>query len=216
MKMRNFNFMTALLALLSVASGAANAAAPAPVAGRDYVEIPNGSPLDPVDGKVVVEEFFSYICPACYGFEPFLRDWAAKLPAYARLDHIPATFRADFAVYARAYYTAQVLGVAEKSHAAVYDAIHVRHTLPAEGDKTDEGRIAAFYAAYGIDREKFLSTMKSFGVEVKVRRATEHMQRSKVASTPTLVVNGRYLVMGSTRADMLRIASFLIEKEHAK
>ena len=57
--------------------------------------------------------------------------------------------------------------------------------------------------------------MQSFGVQVKVRRATEHMTRSKVPSTPSLVVNGKYLVRGNTYADMLRIASFLIEKERA-
>jgi thiol:disulfide interchange protein DsbA len=42
------------------------------------------------------------------------------------------------------------------------------------------------------------------------------MRRSQVPSTPTLVVNGRYLVRGDSYQDMLRIASFLIEKEHNK
>jgi thiol:disulfide interchange protein DsbA len=57
--------------------------------------------------------------------------------------------------------------------------------------------------------------MKSFGVELKLRRATEHMQRMKVPSTPSIVINGRYLVRGQTFGDMLRIASYLIEKEHS-
>jgi thiol:disulfide interchange protein DsbA len=58
--------------------------------------------------------------------------------------------------------------------------------------------------------------MKSFGVESKIRRATEHMTRSKIPSTPSVVINGRYLVRGDTYQDMLRIASYLIEKEHAR
>ena len=206
-----------VLALLSIllASAALEAQPPQPVAGKDYVEIPNGKPLDPVDGKVVVEECFNYVCPACYGFEPLLRSWTAKLPPYATLVHVPASFRPDFVPYARAYYVAQALGIADKTHSAVYDAIHVKKTLPSEGQKPDDEKIAAFYGGFGADQAQFLSAMRSFGIDVKVRRASEYMQRSKVPSTPTLVVNGRYLVKGSSSEDMLRIASYLIEKEHS-
>ena len=55
--------------------------------------------------------------------------------------------------------------------------------------------------------------MKSFAVDLKVRRAAEHMTRSRIPSTPSLVINGRYLVRGNSYADMLRIADYLIEKE---
>jgi len=198
-----------------LASTALEAQTTQPVAGKDYVEIPNGKPLDAVDGKVVVEEFFNYVCPACFGFEPYLVAWSAKLPPYATLVHIPASFRADFVPYARGYYAAQVLGIADKAHSAVYDAVHVKHTLPSEGQKPDEEKIAAFYAGYGADQAQFLATMRSFGVDAKVRRATEYMTRAKVPATPTIVVNGRYLVKGGSNEQMLQIASYLIEKEHA-
>ena len=93
--------------------------------------------------------------------------------------------------------------------------MHVKKTLPAEGQKPDEDKIAAFYAGYGVDKAQFLSAMQSFGVDVKVRRATEYMTRVKVPATPSLVVNGRYLVKGNTDEEMLEIASALIEKEHS-
>jgi len=205
-------FMSALVA----ATSPANAQSGEPVAGKDYVEITNGTPPDPSSNQIVVEEFFNYICPACFGFEPLLVAWTAKLPPYAKLIHVPATFRADFMQYARAYYAAEALGLVEKTHAAVYEAVHVTHKVPAEGDKVDEDRIAAFYAGYGVDKTQFLNTMKSFGVETKLKRATERMQRSKISGTPSLVVNGRYLVRGDSSQDMLRIASYLIEKEHKK
>jgi thiol:disulfide interchange protein DsbA len=188
----------------------------APVAGKDYVEIPNGSPLEPADGKIVVEEFFNYVCPACNNFEPQFAAWQAMLPPYVKLVHIPAAFRQDFVPYARAYYAAESFGLVDKTHRAVYDAIHREHTLPAEGDKPDEQKIAAFYANYGVDADKFLAAMRSFGVDLKVRQATQHMQRCKVSSTPSIVVNGRYLVKGATYADMLRTTSYLIEQEHAE
>jgi thiol:disulfide interchange protein DsbA len=209
--------LSAFVMLLAGATAtSASAQSGDPVAGKDYVEISNGTPPDPTSKQIVVEEFFNYICPACFSFEPVLLSWTAKLPPYAKLEHVPATFRPDFMVYAHAYYAAEALGLVDKTHAAVYEAIHVTHKLPAEGDKIDEDKIAAFYANYGVDKAQFLSTMKSFGVETKVRRATERMRRSQVPSTPTLVVNGRYLVRGDSYQDMLRIASFLIEKEHNK
>ena len=87
---------------------------------------------------------------------------------------------------------------------------------PAEGDRPDEEKIAAWYANYGVTKDQFLGAMRSFGVNVKVNRATEQMQKSKVPSTPAIVVNGRYLVRGNTWDDSLRIATFLIEKERAR
>jgi thiol:disulfide interchange protein DsbA len=185
------------------------------MAGTDYIEISNGRPLDPAEGKVVVEEFFNYICPACNAFEPLFVSWASKLPADVKLVHVPATFRADFVQYAKAYYAAQSLNVAEKAHADVYTAIHRTRTLPAEGQRPNEERIAEFYADYGVSEEQFLAAMRSFAVDLKVKRATEYMTRIRVPSTPSIVINGRYLVRGNTYADMLRIADFLIAKERA-
>ena len=206
----------AISALLVLAAGAfspALAQSPAPVAGTDYVEIPNGRPLDPAEGVIVVEEYFSYICPGCNAFEPLFAPWGARLPAGVKVVHVPASFRADFVQYARAYYAAQSLNVAEKAHADVYEAIHRTRTLPAEGVRPDEEKIAAFYAKYGVDAEQFLAAMRSFSVGLKVRRAADHMTRIRIPSTPSVVINGKYLVRGRTNADTLRIADYLIEKE---
>lgn len=205
-----------IVAALFLAACAVQAQSPAPAAGKDYVEIPNGTPLDPGEGRVVVEEFFNYACPGCNGFEPRFVAWTKQLPPYVRLDHVPAAFRADFVQYARAYYAAQALGVADRAHQAVYDGIHHTRTLPGEGQKPDEARIAKFYAGFGVDADEFLAAMQSFGVNLKVRRATEHMQRLKIPETPSIVVNGRYLVRGESVDDMLRIASSLIEREYAR
>lgn len=186
-----------------------------PVAGRDYVEIPNGRPLEPSDASVVVEEFFNYACPACNAFEPLFVAWAKSLPPDVNVEHVPAAFRADFVQYARAYYAARAFGVAAEAHQAVYDGIHRTRSLPGEGQRPDEERIARFYADFGVDAPEFLAAMRSFGVDAKVKRATEHMQRNKIPSTPSLVVGGRYLVRGSSYAEMLRIATALVEKERA-
>ncbi len=203
-----------VLFLLASALHPAQAQSPTPVAGTDYIVISNGNPLDPTEGMVIVEEFFNYICPACNSFEPQFAAWVAQLPSYVKVVHVPASFRADFVPYARAYHAAQMFDIVDETHSAVYAAIHRTRALPAEGDRPDEEKVAEFYADYGVDAQAFLDAMRSFQVDFNVRRGADHMQRSLVSSTPSIVVNGRYLVRGKTFEDVLRIASFLIEKEH--
>lgn len=187
----------------------------APVAGTDYVDIEGGQPWQPVAGKIEVAEMFNYICPACYSFDPALRNWKAKQPADVNLVYVPAQFRPDFVPYAKAFFAAQSLGIEEKSHQAVYEAIHVKHSIPAEGVPPDEAKVAAFYTQYGVSAEQFLNTMKSFAVTGQINKANQFMARSKVEGTPTLIVNGKYLVKGRNWDDMLRIADHLIAKERA-
>jgi thiol:disulfide interchange protein DsbA len=202
-----------LLICLAGESSIAYAQSPKPVAGKDYVEIVGGRPLKIADDKIIVEEFFNYICPACNSFEFQFSTWAAQLPADVEVAYVPAAFRSDFVQYARAYYAAQNFGLVDETHGAVYEAIHQTQALPAEGDRPNEERIAEFYAGYGVDAQEFLVAMRSFEVDFKIRLATDHVKRSKVAGTPSIVVNGRYLVRGRNFADMLRIASYLIDKE---
>lgn len=188
---------------------------PAPVAGTDYVEIFGGQPWQPLDGKIEVAEMFNYICPACYAFDPSLRNWKAKQPADVRLVYVPAQFRPDFVPYAKAFFAAESLGIEGKSHQAVYEAIHQKRSIPAEGVPPDEAKVAAFYTQYGVSAEQFLNTMKSFAVSGQMNKAKQFMMRSQVESTPSLIVNGKYLVKGRTWDDMLRITDHLVAQERA-
>ncbi|MET0583027.1 MAG: thiol:disulfide interchange protein DsbA/DsbL [Pseudoxanthomonas sp.] len=188
---------------------------PAPVAGTDYIEISGGQPWQPLNGKIEVVEMFNYICPACYAFDPALRNWKAKQPADVNVIYVPAQFRPDFVQYAKAFYAAESLGIQDRSHQAVYEAIHVKHSIPAEGDPVDEAKIAAFYTQYGVSAQQFLDTMKSFAVAGRINKANQFALRSKIEGTPSLVVNGKYLVKGRSWEDMLRIADHLIAGERA-
>ncbi|GAB2498718.1 hypothetical protein GCM10027084_09820 [Pseudoxanthomonas sangjuensis] len=189
---------------------------PALVPGVDYTEIAGGQPYEPLDGKVEVVEFFNYICPACNAFEPLLRDWKSRQAADVRVTLIPATFRPDFAEYAKAYYAAEALGIAAKSHDAVYRAVHMEGRLPGEGQKFDADKVAAFYAQYGVSADQFKNTMRSFAVNGKVNKGNQFMLRSQIGGTPSLVVNGKYLVKGRSWEDMIRILEGLVAQERAK
>ena len=70
-------------------------------------------------------------------------------------------------------------------------------------------------ATKGVDPKQFADTMASFGVAAKTNRAKQFAARSKITGTPSLIVNGKYLVKGTSYQDMLRIADHLIARERA-
>ena len=200
-----------LLILLPLAACAADKKAP-PVEGEDYVLIDGGQPYAPLAGKVEVAEVFGYTCPHCAHFEPTLEAWTAKQPAYVRVTPVPAAFGGFWDAFARAYFAADTLGVAKRSHRAMFDAIHEKHTVPTQNVAPEE--LAAFYVAYGVPQQRFIDTLKSAAVEDKVKAAREFATRAKIPGTPALVVNGRYLITARGYTDMLRVADYLIAREH--
>lgn len=199
------------------------AAAPAPeqsgaalVPGVDYDVIQGGQPYQPLNGKIEVVEVFGYICPACARFEPMFSAWKARAPADVRVSYVAAPFGPQWMPYARAYYVSESMGLVERTHTALFHAIHLEHSLPAEGEKPDEAAVAAFYAKHGADAKRFLADMHSFATEAKINRGKQFMLRAGVGGTPTLVVDGKYRVIGRSYEDMLRITDRLIEMERAQ
>ncbi|WP_147674854.1 thiol:disulfide interchange protein DsbA/DsbL, partial [Vulcaniibacterium tengchongense] len=188
---------------------------PAPVAGTDYVEIPGGQPYEPANGKIEVVEVFGYTCPHCAHFEPLVEAWRARQPADVKFIALAAPFGGYWEPYAKAFFAAQALGVQERSHKAVFDAIHVQRTLPVQPLPSNE-QIGAFYAQYGVDAKQFANTMASFAVGAKMKRAQQFIMRSGIDATPTLVVNGKYRITGKSFEDTLRIADHLVAQERAK
>ena len=204
------------------AAGADPAQAPAAttadglVEGVDYEVIPGGQPFEPLNGKVEVVEVFNYICPACARFEPVFGGWAGNVPADVRVTYVPAAFNAQWEPYARAFLVADAMGIADKSHTDVFHAIHLADTLPGEGEKPDEQKVAQFYAQFGADPKQFLADMHSFSTDAKLKRATQYLIRERVGGTPTVLVNGKYVV--TTRKsyeDIARVTDALVARERA-
>jgi len=191
---------------------------PEPVAGvnADYVVIEGGQPYQAMEGKIEVAEIFGYTCPACARSQLATAPWLERQPADVNVVLIPASFGGVWDDYARAFFAAQALTILEASHQDLYAAIHVQRSLKGERNGGDSvAEIAQFYAQYGIDPQQFIETMNSFAVVTHTGKAKQFIQSHRINSTPSLLVAGKYLVMGKSFEDRLRIADHLIARERA-
>ena len=153
--------------------------------GIEYQRVVPPQPTDD-PSKVEVVELFWYGCPHCYHFEPILEAWAKNKPDYVYFKRIPAIFRDSWVPFARAYYTAQVLGVLDRIHGPLFKAIHVERR-----NLNSEAALRAFFAEHGVKPEDFDRTYRSFAVENDVRRAADLTRRYGINGVPAIVINGK-------------------------
>mgnify|MGYP003768509187 CR=1 FL=1 len=182
--------------------------------GADYFLIDPRIPTSTGD-KIEVVEVFSYACPHCAHFQPMMDELKAKLPANAQIVLLPAVFNPQWEPFARAYYTAHSLGVVDKTHAALFEALHSQHQSLFTIDA-----LAGFYANYGVDAKSFVSTANSFIVDSQIANGNRLVASYGVGSTPSLVINGKYRIeMNNERnigpQDVVDIALMLVKQEAA-
>src|SRR5664279_3140165 len=191
-----------LLAGLVATSAAVAADAPAapttPAAPTAWVEGTHYFRIDPpqptaTGDKVEVLEVFSYACPHCAHFQPYAEQIKKSLPAGAVFGYMPAVFNASWEPYARAYYTAESLGVVDQTHQAMFDALHVEHRPM----RTIED-LSSFYAEHGVDKAKFLAASGSFEVESKLSRSQQIVKADGIDGTPSIVIDGKYRATGQS------------------
>lgn len=184
---------------------------PAPVAGTDYVEIPGGQPFANAAG-IEVAEVFAYWCGHCAAFDPLVNAWKARQPADVNFVAVPAVFN-EQDHFPRAFYASETMGTLEQTHTATFNAIHIEKKLRPNADPA---AIAAFYGSLGLDQARFASTMQSFAVNANLGRARQFATRSGVEGTPSMIVNGKYRVIGgNSLEDILRITDHLVAMERA-
>jgi len=216
--------------LLLLAAGAAQGQNPPPwVEGTHYFRVePPQATTTP--GKIELLDVFSYACPACNAFQPTLEKLRAQLPPQAQIAYLPASFNPseDWPVFQRAFLAAQTLGIAEKSHNAMYDAIWgsgsltikdnlTGRPLPVDKQPTIEA-VAKFYTNYGVTEEAFLRVARSFSVDSQMKRSDARLMADGVDSTPTLIVNGKYRFTPNSAGgyeNTIALALYLIARERA-
>lgn len=157
-------------------------------------------------GKIEVVEFFWYGCPHCHQFEPLLESWVPKLAPDVEFRRVPAIFSDRWAHDAGIYYAFEALGLTGKLHRPFFDAIH-RDRLRSDDPKA----LADWLRKNGADPARFEQTLKSFGVQARVRRAKQLSVSYKLDGVPTLAVQGRYTIeSGRGFEAMLKTADKLI------
>jgi thiol:disulfide interchange protein DsbA len=156
--------------------------------GVTYKTLKPAVPTNVAPGKVEVVAVFWYACGHCYLLEPRLAAWDKKgRPANVELVRMPAVWNEAVKMHARLFYTIEVLGKPQL-HDEVFREINVRGNRLETPEK-----IEAFLAARGVAKADFQKTFNGFAVESKLARATDLNKRYRITSTPTIVVNGKYV-----------------------
>lgn len=191
---------------------------PALGAAQDLID-PEGKydliqPPQPTDtpGKVEVVDVFWYGCPHCFKFLPAMERLEGRKADYLEIRRMPAIFRKNWEIHARAYYTAHLLNAIEKVHRPVFEAIHEK------GQPLDtRDSLRALFVGLGVDGDAFDKTFDSFAVETMLRKSQVMQGRYGVRGTPSVIVNGKYRV-SATKAggyeEMARVAEALAAREH--
>ncbi|MGZ5052050.1 MAG: thiol:disulfide interchange protein DsbA/DsbL [Methylobacter sp.] len=173
------------------------------------------SPAQPTHdpNKIEVIEFFWYGCPHCYSFEPALEAWVKNKPKNVEFIRQPAVFSDLWGKHAKAYFTAEALGVVDKVHADFFDAIQNK-----KDHLETEEQLAKFFAAHGVSETDFHNAYNSFLVDAKVRQASATAGRYGITGVPAIIINGKYKTNGplaGSQEKMIDVMNQLIQKESA-
>ncbi|MYM82164.1 thioredoxin domain-containing protein [Duganella sp. FT50W] len=180
------------LVVAGLCAATAFASPTAPRNGAEYTTLKTPQPVQAQGKKVEVIEFFMYHCPACYALEADMVAWVKKQGdniSFRRI-HLPLTGEND--PEAHLFLTLEAMKLEEQLHAKVLQTWHVeRKRLKSDADNID------WAVKNGIDKDKFTATYNSFAVMTRLKNAGRVAATYEVNSTPTIIVDGRYLTTPS-------------------
>jgi thiol:disulfide interchange protein DsbA len=208
MRLPAFLAFAALLAAASASAAPAVSTATAPAKaplwkeGVNYQPVLPAQPTDVKPGQIEVLEFFWYACPSCFQLEPYLEIWDRSKPTNVILKRVPGIVRPEAEAGARAYYVAESLGLLDKAHEALFNAIHIKHAMAGTAEADYE---QFFIANLGVTAKQFENAWDSPAVSAK-------------GGVPTLVVNGKWLTGGGYNlaySQIMQVVNYLIQTEEA-
>lgn len=164
--------------------------------GKDYrlVNPPQPTATGP---RVEVLEFFWYGCPHCRNLQPPLENWLKTAPADVEFKRVPTAFDASWLQLARTYFALEAMGLVGKLHQDLFAAIHDQRTLDPRALARDPAALFDWVGSKGVDRQKFVDTYNSFGVNSRTQRTLALTRNYDINGTPSIVVDGRYLTAPS-------------------
>jgi thiol:disulfide interchange protein DsbA len=198
-------------------------------ASQDFAEGKNFSLLVPAQpttvpaGKVEVMEVFSYACIACNSFQPVIEKLKHSLPANAQMTYLPASFNPaeDWPMFQRAYFAAQSMGVGDRTHQEVFDAVWKTGELAISRVPmpTIQDAARCYARIAGVKVDDFLAAANSFSVYTKMQAADIQIEKMRVPGTPCIIVNGKYRIeMRSLRSsdELIDVVNFLVNRESGR
>ncbi|MBB5192376.1 thiol:disulfide interchange protein DsbA [Silvimonas terrae] len=183
--------------------------------GTEYKLMAQPVPVQ-VPGKIEVIEFFWYGCPHCFHVEPFVEQWAAKLPSDVNFIryHVVWQGRSDIEAHAKIFIALNQMGIAGKYQQAVFNAI--------QRDNIELRRPEALFdwvKKQGIDVNKFKAAYNSFSANAELGKLSQLVETYHIDGVPTFVVNGKFVtapsMVGKEDGTVLTVIDQLIAKERA-
>lgn len=121
------------------------------------------------------------------------------MPAGVVMERVAvANGRKKWAPLARTFYAMQNRGALDQMDTRLFEALHTQRQ-----ELFDEDSIASWVSDQGLDRKLFLDALRSEVVTQAVDRAEQRARRYQIAGTPTVIVDGQYIVKGSSYENFL-------------
>lgn len=184
--------------------------AEAPAMGSEFDAVAQNISTDN-PAKIEVMEIFWYGCSHCYQMEAPLHAWVKKLPSDVYFKRVPGLPNPSWAPMAKAYYAMETLGVTEKLHSKLFDAIHKAKNL----NPTDEKAAIDWVTAQsGMDKLKVEQAFKSFTMNTNLNRAAQIFKASGATGVPSLVIDGKFITsatMSGGNEQALKTAEYIID-----
>ena len=179
-----------------------------------YIEgIHYGRLINPVDVSENqtndVVAFFWYPCDPCNRFEPFLAEWEDELSTEVSLTRVPAIWSEEMRFHARAYYTAQALGISEQTHDEFYAAFHRENE-----NISSEEELIAFFARFNVTPAEVFTAYNGTSTLENLARAEQLNLDYQIRATPSLFIGGQFGVLPSPVADFgewIEVTDYLLE-----
>lgn len=175
-----------------------------------YTLIVPVQPTQSVD-KIEVLEVFWYGCPHCYDFEPHIKKWLETKADDVEFRRMPGIFNKSWIPHAKAYFTAEKLGVLDLIHGALFEALHKdRKRIYTESELKD------FFESRGVAGDEFNRVFNSTEIETKFKQAFVMGQRYKLTGVPAVIINGKYMTSGSLAGsyeNLLKTIDALVDRE---
>lgn len=210
---RLFATLITSAALLVAAQSSAFAQADKYVEDVHYRWLPVDVKVDTNSDKAgEVVEFFSYGCPHCNDFYPYLKAWKETMPVNVNFIESPVSFgRESWGIMSMGKHIADKLDMAEVMHPIFFDAVH-NQRIPF--NSFDE--LQAVFATQGVDGETFLKAAESLQVQAAFKKSEQNARNYAVTSVPSVMVNGHWMINSqnlSSFEEVFDVVEFLLVKD---